>query len=371
MNPRPRGIAPRAVLLSADERQELERRAAGRTVALQAVVRARVLLALADDPSPSAAARRVRVDVKTVRRWRERFLAVGLAGLDDRVRPGRPPRIPAEVRYEVISLACAQPEEFGVLFRDVWTCESLARCILDRHPELGTFDASTAWRYLHAAAVRPHHEEMWLHSPDPAFRAKVTEVCALYAKAPSNSVVLCVDEKTGMQALGRPFPVRPAGPHRARRKDCDYIRHGTRALIAAFNPHTGEVFGHIGATRKADDLMAFMEELAQRHPAGDVHIVWDNLNIHHDGPSGRWTAFMERHGGRFHFHHTPIHASWVNQVESWFAILQKRILRHGVFDSVEALAERVAGFIEHWNSSRHPFRWKFKGYPLEARESAA
>ena len=107
MNPRPRGIAPRAVLLSADERQELERRAAGRTVALQAVVRARVLLALADDPSPSAAARRVRVDVKTVRRWRERFLAVGLAGLDDRVRPGRPPRIPAEVRYEVISLACA------------------------------------------------------------------------------------------------------------------------------------------------------------------------------------------------------------------------------------------------------------------------
>ena len=219
-----------------------------------------------------------------------------------------------------------------MLFRDIWTCERLARCILDRHPELGTFDASNAWRYFHAAAVRPHHEEMWLHSPDPAFRAKVTEVCA---------------------------------------KDCDYIRHGTRAPSAAFNPQTGEVFGHIGATRKADDLMAFMEEVAQRHPAGDVHIVWDNLNIHHDGPSGRWTALKERHGGRFHSHHTPIHASWVNQVESWFAILQKRILRHGVFDSVEARAERVAGFIEHWNSSRHPFRWEFRGYPLEARESAA
>jgi transposase len=104
-----------------------------------------------------------------------------------------------------------------------------------------------------------------------------------------------------------------------------------------------------------------LQHAHRRHPAGDVHIVWDNLNIHHDGPSGRWTAFTERHGGRFHFHHTPIHASWVNQVESWFAILQKRMLRQGVFDSVEALAERVARLIEHWNSSRHPFRWNFKG----------
>jgi transposase len=99
--------------------------------------------------------------------------------------------------------------------------------------------------------------------------------------------------------------------------------------------------------------------------------VWDNLNIHKDGPSERWTEFNARHGGRFHFHYTPIHASWVNQIESWFAILQKRVLRHGVFDSVEALEERVAGFIRHWNADRHPFWWTFKGYPLEARESAA
>ena len=191
---------------------------------------------------------------------------------------GRPPRISKEVRYETISLACGQPEEFGVLFRDVWTCESLARCILDRHPELGTFDASTAWRYLHGAAVRPHHEQMWLHSPDPEFRLKVAAICTLYVCVPTGSVVLCVDEKTGMQALGRPYPVRPAGPHRSRRKDSDYIRHGTRALIAAFNPHTGEVFGRIGATRTADDLMAFMEELAIQHPTGDVHIGLGHRN---------------------------------------------------------------------------------------------
>lgn len=371
MNKHLPGVRPRTVQLTPEQREDLGRRANGRVVPRQEVVRARIILALSADSSPSAVARLAHVDVKTVRRWRDRFLSEGLAGLEDRDRSGRPPRVPAAIRYETISLACGLPSEFGVLFRDVWTCESLAQCVLDRHPELGTFDASTAWRYLHASHVRPHHEEMWLHSPDPAFRERVAAICALYLKVPPGSVVLCVDEKTGMQALGRPFPVRLAAPRRARRKDVDYIRHGTLALLAAFNPHTGQVFAHTGPTRKADDLMAFMEELALQHPTGNVYIVWDNLNIHKDGPSERWTAFNARHGGRFHFLYTPIHASWVNQVESWFAILQKRVLRHGVFDSIAALKAQVAGFIAHWNAGRHPFRWKFKGYPLEARESAA
>ena len=134
------------------------------------------------------------------------------------VWPARSRRSWAALRYEMISLASAQPEEFGVLFRDVWAFESLALCILDRRPELGTFHASAACRYLHGAAVRPQPEEMWLHSPDPQFGAKVAAICALYTSPPSGSVVLCVDEKTGMQALGRPHPVRPAGPHRARWK---------------------------------------------------------------------------------------------------------------------------------------------------------
>lgn len=371
-NPARTGVQPRVVTADPRQRGELAWRASRASGAHRDVIRARIILALLVDPSPSVAGRLVEVDVKTVRRWRDRFLAEGLPGLVDRDRPGRPPEIAAEVRYETISLACAKPEEAGVKFRDIWTCASLAQCVLERHPELGTFDASTAWRYLHQAVIRPHHEEMWLHSTDPDFRAKVRAICSLYLLVPTDAVVLCVDEKTGMQALGRPHPVRLGAERRPRRKDCDYIRHGTRALIAAFNPHSGKVFAHIGATRKADDLMAFMEDLALQHPSGDVHIVWDNLNTHKDGPVGRWTAFNQRHGGRFHFHYTPVHASWVNQVESWFAILQKRILRYGVFDSVEDLQRRVVGFIAHWNTvGSHPFRWKFKGYPLEARESAA
>ena len=368
-----RGPRPRIVVADPRMIAELNWRAHRRVSSQQSVIRACIILALIEDSSPSVAARRVGVDVKTVRMWRERFLAEGLFGLEDRDRSGRPPEISAPIRYEAISMACAKPAEFGVLYRDVWTCESLARAVLDRHPELGTFDASTVWRYLHGAVIRPHHEVMWLHSPDPEFRTKVTEICELYLRVPPGSIVLCVDEKTGMQALGRPFPVRLAAPRRARRKDCNYIRHGTRALIAAFNPHSGEVFGHVGPTRTADDLLAFMEALAAKYPTGDVHIVWDNLNTHKEGPKDRWTAFNSRHGNRFHFHFTPVHASWVNQVEGWFAILQKRVLRYGVFGTVDELAERVIGFIAHWNepAHRHPFRWKFKGYPLEAREPAA
>jgi len=310
--------------------------------------------------------------VKTVRLHRDRFLAEGLPGLDDRPRSGRPPVISLEVRYETIKTACAKPSEFGVQYRDIWTIEELARVVLDRHPELGTFSPSTAWRIISRADVKPHQEEMWLHSPDPEFKAKVAAICEIYLKVPPGSIILCIDEKTGMQALGRFYDVKPATEHRPGRRDADYIRHGTRSMIAAFNPHSGRVFAHIGATRKADDLMAFMEDLAREYPGVDIYVVWDNLNIHHGGRSDRWTEFNKRHGDRFHFLYTPLHASWVNQVESWFAIVQRRILRHGVFESVEDLGARIRGFIDYWNSMAcRPFRWKFKGYPLDCSERAA
>ena len=175
-----------------------------------------------------------------------------------------------------------------------------------------------------------------------------------------------------MQALGRKHPVRRPAPGRAGRFDYEYIRNGTRTLIAAFEPHTGHVYGEVRAKREAVDIVAFMAAVAQRYPQGQVHVTWDNLNIHHDGPSKRWTNFNERHGGRFHFHYTPIHASWVNQVECFFGLLHKRKLRYGVFDSVEELTAEVVGFLDHWNRHEaHPFNWTFKGYPLQIGKVAA
>ena len=206
---------------------------------------------------------------------------------------------------------------------------------------------------------------MWLHSPDPEFRQRVTEICELYHRPPDDCVVLCIDEKTGMQAVERTHADRAPQRGRARRREFEYLRHGTQALIAAFDVQTGRVFGSCGGTRTGDDLEAFMETVAVEYPDQAVHVIWDNLNTH-TAARKRWAPFNERHGGRFHFHFTPIHASWVNQVELWFGILGKRCLRNASFSSTVQLRSAVIEFINHWNDRRaRPFRWTFRGYPLQ------
>jgi hypothetical protein len=140
-------------------------------------------------------------------------------------------------------------------------------------------------------------------------------------------------------------------------------------LLCAFEVHTGNVVADCGDTRKAADLVQFMERIATAYPHQTVHVIWDCLNIHFDGKDSRWTTFNERHGNRFVFHYTPKHASWVNQVECFFSILQRQCLTHGSFDSVEELREAVLAFLDDWNRNKaHPFRWTFTGYPLQTGE---
>jgi hypothetical protein len=224
---------------------------------------------------------------------------------------------------------------------------------------------SSYQRILAEIDLRPHKVEQWLHSPDPEFRPKVTAICELYLHQPVGSVVLSIDEKTGMQALERRFPDRPASPGRRRRREVEYKRHGTQSLLCAFEVHTGKVVAECGATRTADDLMRFMESVAGLYPNVIVHVVWDCLNIHFDGRDDRWRAFNARHGHRFVFHYTPKHASWVNQVECFFSILQRQCLNDASFRSTEELRETVLAFIAGWNERAHPFRRTFTGYPLQ------
>lgn len=367
------GPPPRKLRLRKKTRRKLERIARSRSDGRS--LRARIVLQLATlRGAISRVARQLGVDRKTVRLWRERFRARGIKGLKDRPRCGRPVEIDPVTRYQVVSMACGKPVDVGIEYRTVWTVDSLHEAITALQKAQGEdpLSRTSVLRILNDADIRPHRMRLWLHSPDPEFRKKVTAICNLYMSPPKGATVLCVDEKTGMQALGRKHPGRQAAPGREGRLEYEYIRRGTRVLFAAFNPHTGKVIGQVRARRKANDIVAFMEQVARRHPRGDIHIVWDNLNIHFDGADERWSRFNARHGHRFHFHFTPLHASWVNQVEIFFSILHKRILRYRAYDSVADLARTVRGFLTQWNRNEaRPFQWTFKGYPLQRGRRAA
>lgn len=357
------------VVLDDKVRAELERRVRAATSSQRAARRARIVLACADGRSAQEAARAVGVHASTVERWRSRFIREGLAGLEDRPRPGRKPKFTAVQRLELVALACEPVVPPGKTPEDGKTTRTIRELVEEaiRRGIVQEIGWSTVQGLLASLDVKPHKVQQWLHSPDPEFREKVTEICELYLRAPApNSVVLCVDEKPGMQAVERRFPDRAAGPGRRPRREFEYKRHGTQTLIGAFDVHTGRVIADCGDTRTAADLVRFMERIAVLYPEQVVHVIWDGLNIHYDGKDQRWTKFNQRHGSRFVLHYTPKHASWVNQVECFFSILQRRCLNHGSFSSSAELRDAVLAFIDYWNREKaHPFRWTFTGYPLQ------
>jgi transposase len=312
--------------------------------------------------------RRLRITDDMARKWRDRFVANrSLDSLDDLPRSGRPAEVPVEVRCQLIQIACERADDEQAPFRDVWTHNALGLALAQ---DTGWhLSLSEIGRILRTADLRPHRMRLWLHSPDPDFQTKARAVCRLYTQPPGGATVLCIDEKTCIQAVSRRFPGRPAAPGRLGRFEFEYKRHGTVTLLAAFDVRTGKIYGECRARRTAADLAEFMETVARQHPTGDVYIVWDNLNIHH---GEAWEKFNAAHGGRFHFVYTPKHASWVNQIEIWFGIMQRRILRRGHFTSKASLVERIEGFVAYWNANEaHRFNWKFRGRFVHHQAQAA
>lgn len=322
------------------------------------VMRAQIVLLCVRGLSNAAIAQRVGCNEQTVRKWRDRFAeAPSLDALKDRPRSGRPAVVPLATRCEVVKLACQRPEGSKARFREIWTLDSLQEAVRE---ETG-FDLSRSeiQRILNAEHLRPHRIRLWLHSPDPEFQSKVERICRLYLEPPEGATVLCVDEKSGIQALERRYPTQSPCRGQPGRFEFEYRRHGTRTLLAAFETRTGHVVGCCRASRTASDLLAFMEIVAEHYPTGPVYVIWDNLNIHH---GERWEVFNRQHGERFHFVYTPLHASWVNQIEIWFGLLQRRILRYGSFSSPEKLETSLLGFVDHWNTfEAHPWKWTFRG----------
>jgi len=349
---------PRVSLLD-NIQKKLEKILRAGKSSVRAAFRARIILMAGEGRSNSSIAQSLNTSLGTVRKWVNRFNQNScLETLKDAPRSGRPFTIPAIAKCEVVKFACSDvrsilPDE------NLWTIRSLQESV---KRSTGTFiSKSEISRILNHKHLRPHKIKMWLHSADPFFQQKVNAISKLYLHPPCHGIVLCIDEKSGMQAIERKRSLSADGEVRL---DHEYKRNGTQTLIAAFEPKTGKVFGRCGKTRKKEDLMAFMEEVAKRYPEGEVHVIWDNLNIHH---GYQWYEFNKRHGERFHFTYTPIHGSWVNQIEIWFGILQRKVLKYSSFQSEKELKDKVEKYIDYWNQKEcHPFKWQFRGYQEEA-----
>lgn len=324
-----------------------------------------VLLALAQE-SIAAIARQVGTNRSRVREWLKRFKTERLRGLADLTRPGRPLKITPLERHQVIAAACQLPKSLGST-RCIWTHDSLASALMAKGL-VRQISASQVGRILEEADIKPHRVKMWCHSKDPEFQAKLREIVKLYVHRKRGEPVLCIDEKTGMQALSRSRDLQPAKPGRSGRFDFEYKRNGTRCLFACFNVATGKVLGRCTANRKRPDFLGFMDLVATAYRQSRVHVVLDNLNTHHDTSQGDFlTDWNRRHGNRFVFHYTPTHGSWLNQVELWFGIVSRRVLRFGNFRSLDDLIAAIDAFIDEWNRSEaHPFRWTYNGHPLVA-----
>jgi transposase len=288
--------------------------------------------------------------------WRQRYGQFGLAGLEDQERSGRP----CVYRHDDVLLLVKLVTEDPPAGMARWSMEALAEAMAGHGVPIS---ASQCWRICRALDLKPWQVESWLTSHDPDFWEKAGDVCGLYLDPPQNAIVWSVDEKTGIQAKSRVGPTRPAVPGKAVRQEFEYRRHGTAALLAALDVHDGAVAGWVTDSTRSDNFVAFLGDLVDQTPAGfDLHCIVDNLSAHKTPLVGEFLAVHPQ----VHLHFTPTHASWLNQVELFFSILERRLLRHGEFDSVDHLAERIIAFIKDYNRRARPFRWTYDGRPLMA-----
>jgi transposase len=239
-----------------------------------------------------------------------------------------------------------------------WTMEALAQAMADHGVAIS---ASQAWRICKSLDLKPWQVESWMTSHDPDFWAKASDVCGLYLNPPQNAVVWSVDEKSGMQAKSRINPTKPAIPGKPVRREFEYKRNGTAVLFAALDVHDGGIAGWVTDSTRSENFVDFLTDLVRQTPKGlDLHCIADNLSAH---KTGGVATFLEENP-HVHIHYTPTHASWLNQVELFFSILERRLLRRGEFASVDELADRIIAFIKDYNRRAAPFRWTYDGKPL-------
>nr|WP_264074787.1 IS630 family transposase [Mycolicibacter minnesotensis] len=305
-------------------------------------MRARIVLAAADGLNNTAIADKLDIHVSSARKWRTRFVADRLDGLLDEPRPGRP-RVVGDEQIEALIVATLETAPKDAT---QWSTRSMAE-----HLGLSQSMVSRVWR---AFGLAPHKQDSWKLSKDPLFVAKVRDVVGLYLNPPERALVLCVDEKTQIQALNRSAPVFPMLPGTPARASHDYVRHGTSSLYAALDLTTGKVIGALHSRHRATEFLGFLRKIDAEVPDDlDVHLVLDNASTHKTPAVKRW---LTNHP-RFVVHFTPTSSSWLNLVERWFAELTTKKLRRGNHTSVRQLNNDIRCCGEHWNENPKPYVW--------------
>jgi transposase len=338
-----RGRPKAPLVLTADERQTLERWARRRTSAQALALRARIVLACAEGATNKAVAEQLGIWPQTVSKWRGRFVADRLEGLADEERPGRPRTIGDERVEQVIITTLEQAPPHHDTH---WSTRSMARAT-----GLSQSAISRIWR---AFGLKPHLEQTWKLSADPQFIDKVRDIVGLYLDPPERALVLCVDEKSQIQALDRTAPTLPILPTTPARHTHDYIRHGTSSLFAALDVASGQVISSLHRRHRAQEFLKFLKQIDAVVPAElAVHLVCDNYATHKTPAIKTW---LLRHP-RFQLHFTPTSASWLNLVERWFAELTNRKLRRSAHRSVAELEADISAWVQAWNDDPKPFVW--------------
>jgi transposase len=337
-------MPPTDIQLTTKERDTLERLARRRTGRADLAKRAQAILWLADGATYAVLHARLGWSSRTTAVWKQRFVTHRVEGLRGRHRGSSPRVRTPQLESRILARTRQAPPDGSTH----WSTRKLAKVLKVTHTMV-----QTVWQ---RAGLKPHRLDRYTRSTDPEFETKAADVIGLYVAPPQHAAVFCVDEKTAIQALDRLDPVLPLSPGRAERHGFEYYRHGTLSLYAAFNTATGEVIGATAPRHTSDDFVAFLGTVVDTQPRQrEIHIILDNLSTH---KTQQVRHFLAAHPN-VHLHFTPTYSSWLNQVELWFAKIERDVIARGIFNSVADLKRKLMRYIRRYNDDAKPFRWSY------------
>lgn len=339
------------IKVNIEEKQELLTMSRSHKLEKRYVERSKIILFSLEGKSLDQIIKLTGKSRPVVNKWRNRFRKSGLDGLKDSFRTGKPKTITPEQKIMVIEKACSKPK--GGYTN--WSQERIAQ-------EIG-ISQSKVFQILKQADLKPHKIDYWCGKPrDPEFEEKMINIVGLYMSPPENAIVICVDEKTKIQALDRTQPELPLRSGNPRRQTATYKRNGTVSLIAALAVHSGEVTAKTIKSNNAGNFLTFLKGLDRKYRNKKLHVIADNLSIHKHKDVKEWLEGKKR---KIHLHFTPTYSSWLNQVEIWFNILTKDVVKGGIWQSSEQLAGQLMEYVKTYNTTRaKPFKWTYTGEPL-------